>query len=479
MGAESPPSTYPPPPPKSSSWTTGKVIGVVLIVIVVASAAVVGAYYSRPGATGTSNLNSCSNGAINYPSCNSCANGQVLAGGSCQNNCTNGATNPPSCTNFATCSNGASNPPACTYRAQFDLVIQKKTFDASGQVVTTTILPAAHIGEPGGYMYTQQYIADGAGGNYPIHTVDTSGIVYIDSKVVRSYTIGDFFAVWGEPLGVNNTLGFKANYSSTLRTPYVWSMCIRTPSGGDAPEPAWGAHVIRDKEIIDLLYAQLTCAPVPPCQYNGSISSHVYNPSRLQIVKQCITAQGMVERVIEEADGDVHLRLVLDPVYSNLTNTANDQYQYGDLVVEIICVGTVTQPDAVSACQGYTNTIPVSNVGEHITVTGPYVLDTEHSNWAEIHPVYSLSIGSPISGATVHVNQTLSISYPGGGTTGWLGPTPRSKVVALTVGPSANQFTETLSLYSTSTVDEQITSITISTPAVSYTHLTLPTICSV
>jgi len=143
------------------------------------------------------------------------------------------------------------------YQAQFDLVIQKKSFDANGQVVTTTVSPAAHIGEPGGYMYTQQYIADGVGGNYPIHTVDTSGIVYIDSKIVRSYTLGDFFAVWGEPLGVNNTLGFKANY--TYRSPYVWSMCLRAPDGSDLPQSTWGNYVLKDKDIIDLIYSQLTC----------------------------------------------------------------------------------------------------------------------------------------------------------------------------------------------------------------------------
>jgi hypothetical protein len=205
----------------------------------------------------------------------------------------------------------------------------------------------------------------------------------------------------------------------------------------------------------------------PPCQYNGSISNHVYNPSRLKIVKKCITAQGMVDRVIEEADGDVHLRVVLDRVYNNLTNTANDQYQYGALVVEVICVGSIIQANAISACQGYTNTISVPNVGKHITVTGPYVLDNEHHNWAEIHPVYSLSIGSSYPGATVHVEQNLSISYPGGAATGWLGPTPRSSVVSMTVGFSAHQFTETLSLYSTSAVDERISSITISTPGYS------------
>ena len=128
------------------------------------------------------------------------------------------------------------------------------------------------------------------------------------------------------------------------------------------------------------------------CRDPDSVSSHVYNPYRLNVIKSCITASGIVENVFEEADGDYHVRLALDSQYSNLTNRANDQYQYGDLVVEIICALPITQSDAVSACQNYTNTITVPSVNDHITVTGPYVLDTDHSNWAEIHPVYTLTI---------------------------------------------------------------------------------------
>ena len=128
------------------------------------------------------------------------------------------------------------------------------------------------------------------------------------------------------------------------------------------------------------------------CSDPDSISSHVYNPYRLNIVQSCITASGVVDNVIQEADGDYHVRLALDSQYSNLTNSANDQYQYGDLVVEIICALPITQSDAVSACQGYTNNITIPSINDHITVTGPYVLDTDHYNWAEIHPVYTLTI---------------------------------------------------------------------------------------
>ena len=130
------------------------------------------------------------------------------------------------------------------------------------------------------------------------------------------------------------------------------------------------------------------------CRDPASISSHIYNSYRLQIVKSCITASGTVDRVIEEADGDVHLRTNLDPAYSNLTNSGNEGYpNYGDLVVEIICVNPPSQTDAIPACQNYTNQIPVPSAGQHIVITGPYVPDTDHYNWAEIHPVYSLVIG--------------------------------------------------------------------------------------
>ena len=128
------------------------------------------------------------------------------------------------------------------------------------------------------------------------------------------------------------------------------------------------------------------------CSDPDFTSSHVYNPYRLTIIKSCITASGIVDNVFSEADGDYHVRLALDSQYNNLTNSANDQYQYGDLVVEIICALPITQPDAASACQNYTNNITIPNVNDHITVTGPYVLDMEHSNWAEIHPAYTLTV---------------------------------------------------------------------------------------
>ncbi len=216
------------------------------------------------------------------------------------------------------------------------------------------------------------------------------------------------------------------------------------------------------------LYDQFKVSPArvssssSSCSDPASINSHVYHPYRLQPVKSCITASGLVDTKRNEDDGDVHIGLSLYPVYSNLTNNANDQYQYGDLVVEIICVNPPTPGSAAAAaCQNYTNQIPIPDLGEHITVTGPYVLDTNHDNWAEIHPVYSLVEPSLRTGVRIS-GYILNISYPNGATDHWLGPSPRSYATNVTVS-GGDQFTDTLSLYSTSSSVQQITSIAITT----------------
>jgi hypothetical protein len=166
-----------------------------------------------------------------------------------------------------------------------------------------------------------------------------------------------------------------------------------------------------------------------------------------------------VYRVIVEADGDYHIRLGLDTLCQNLTNSVNDSDQYGDLVLEIVCANTVTQTDAVDACQNYLNHVTIPQEGQHIIAIGRYVLDTDHG-WTEIHPVYSLTItASPTNTVTV-TGENLNINYPDGVANGWLGPS-RFHAGTVTVN-SEEQFTDTLSLYSTSSDTQQITWITVS-----------------
>jgi len=62
---------------------------------------------------------------------------------------------------------------------------------------------------------------------------------------------------------------------------------------------------------------------------------------------------------------------------------------HGDLVVEIPCVNTVTQADAVAVCTSIDVRLKLTApaIGQHVSITGPYVNDGQHG-WMEIHPVY-------------------------------------------------------------------------------------------
>jgi hypothetical protein len=44
-------------------------------------------------------------------------------------------------------------------------------------------------------------------GFLPIHTHDTTGIIHVETTVVRPFTLGDFFAVWGKPFNSQQILG--------------------------------------------------------------------------------------------------------------------------------------------------------------------------------------------------------------------------------------------------------------------------------
>jgi len=126
-------------------------------------------------------------------------------------------------------------------------------------------------------------------------------------------------------------------------------------------------------------------------QCDQTLWKHVYNPTRLQVVTPCKSVLGVIESKRVEKDGDYHIRVKLDPAFSNLINSANIKNQFGDLVVEPICVNAVTQADAISACQNFHQIITIPPIGNHVNITGSYVLDKEHGNWAEIHPVTSIT----------------------------------------------------------------------------------------
>ena len=57
---------------------------------------------------------------------------------------------------------------------------------------------------------------------YWIHTHDGEGIIHVESPELRTFTLGDFFAVWGEPLSRTDVAQFKGPVAVWLNgSPYT------------------------------------------------------------------------------------------------------------------------------------------------------------------------------------------------------------------------------------------------------------------
>jgi hypothetical protein len=131
---------------------------------------------------------------------------------------------------------------------------------------------------------------------------------------------------------------------------------------------------------------------------NASLWQFVYHAYRLTGTRPCITVTGVVDTFKAEPDGDFHLGLRLQASNSNLLNSQNVGVQHGDLVVEAVCQGNVTQQDVIDlrTCNGYTGPhfqLSSRNKGQTVTVTGTFVSDGIHG-WNEIHPVSSVQLGA-------------------------------------------------------------------------------------
>ena len=145
------------------------------------------------------------------------------------------------------------------------------------------------------------------------------------------------------------------------------------------------------------------------CKWGPPLAG-VYLSGRLRLLDRCRTVSGTVDCVKLEPDGDYHVRLRPDPPYVGLLRPANRLQtctgQPGPhLVVEIIPQhpqGVVFRTNNADAGGFIDPTVP--GPGVHITVTGPYVVDTNSlhrilyqgqaaENWAEIHPAWAIHVG--------------------------------------------------------------------------------------
>jgi hypothetical protein len=49
---------------------------------------------------------------------------------------------------------------------------------------------------------------------YWLHTHDATGIIHVEAPVSTQFTLGDFFAIWGEPLSRANVAGFTGSVTA-------------------------------------------------------------------------------------------------------------------------------------------------------------------------------------------------------------------------------------------------------------------------
>jgi len=124
---------------------------------------------------------------------------------------------------------------------------------------------------------------------------------------------------------------------------------------------------------------------------SGNPLTNVWSPGRLKVLSNCKTVSGTVVASDVQADGDGHYYLRVDKQYAGLLNTANKAVHGGTLILEIVpadqlgCVKGRKVKDGV--CTGAHLAKP--KIGQHVTVTGPYVWDSYHK-WNEIHPVWAI-----------------------------------------------------------------------------------------
>ena len=122
---------------------------------------------------------------------------------------------------------------------------------------------------------------------------------------------------------------------------------------------------------------------------DSSLWKYVYDRERLKMLDKCKVITGIIVESSADPDGDQHMLLKLDKGQNDLLTKKNITKKGGYLVIEAVCINNITRKRAKGACKGYVNKILLPKKGDHVRVTGSYVIDL-HNGWAEIHPISSI-----------------------------------------------------------------------------------------
>lgn len=165
--------------------------------------------------------------------------------------------------------------------------------------------------------------------------------------------------------------------------------------------------------------------------------ANVYHPYRLRVENPCLTVTGTVAYIRREDDGDVHFDLSMPASEAQLLDRANYSQEDGQLVAEIVPADqpgcTPGQPPPLpptayrsssydyGTCTGADTATPP--LGAQVSITGPYVLDSDHG-WMEVHPVWAVTVvaappSSPVTAEAPPATSASEPTQPKGGSSAW------------------------------------------------------------
>ncbi len=176
-------------------------------------------------------------------------------------------------------------------------------------------------------------------------------------------------------------MNLKLQFIFLLLSSIIFYSCTNSNAGNKSNS---AATKISAKDIDDS-----TTSPQSACDPN--LWNYVYDHERLQVLDKCKIVTGVIEETNADEDGDQHMLLKLDKGQKDLLTKKNVTKKSGDLVVEAVCINNITRKRAMGACTGYVNHVQLPKVGDHVKVTGSYVIDS-HNGWAEIHPITKIEI---------------------------------------------------------------------------------------
>jgi PASTA domain len=211
-------------------------------------------------------------------------------------------------------------------------------------------------------------VACGAGSTSTLPSASSSSIVSSAFPSSRSATPSPIVAsVLGSPYAqAKATLqaqGFEVARRFKFSSQTPGTVISQLPAPGASAEPG---------SLVTLVVAKMDTTPAGVrCPANPLRG--VYHPYRLSVLKACQWFAGAVVAVRPEDDGDYHVDIRPNKGYGEFLDSGDVNRQHGGLLIEIM-------PG---------QKMPIPSVGDHVSVFGTWVYDTDHG-WNELHPLWAM-----------------------------------------------------------------------------------------